>query len=84
MLPMSPPDTKSTCTLAPQHWTHTTSPSAGAAREWATLAHKWFGIELGPDSQQSRAALRIIRTPESHGAWGSREPEQVGGTEGTS
>ncbi|KAG8745120.1 hypothetical protein FRC10_008731 [Ceratobasidium sp. 414] len=54
---------------------------ATAVRQWATLAHKWYAIELGPDSEQCRMALRISRTPESHGAWGSRETEQVGGTE---
>ncbi|QRV74750.1 SET domain-containing protein [Ceratobasidium sp. AG-Ba] len=54
---------------------------AAAAKQWATLAYKWYTIELGSDSKQSRTALLISRTPESHGAWGSREMEQVGGTE---
>lgn len=59
-------------------------PSAPAAREWARLAYKWYGIELGSDSKQSRAALAIMRSPESHGAWGSRPTESVGGTAGLS
>lgn len=57
---------------------------AVAAKQWATLAHKWYAIELGPDSEQCRTALGISRMPESHGAWGTRDAEQVGGTEGVS
>ncbi|CAE6381294.1 unnamed protein product [Rhizoctonia solani] len=55
-----------------------------AARQWATLANKWYGIELGTDSQQCKTAQTIIRSPESHSAWGTREPELVGGPEGLS
>jgi hypothetical protein len=58
--------------------------SAEAARQWATLAYKWYGIELGSDSEQSRAALAIMRAPESHSAWGTRPTESVGGTAGLS
>ncbi|CAE7133510.1 unnamed protein product [Rhizoctonia solani] len=57
---------------------------AKAARQWATLANKWYGIELGADSQQCETAQAIMRSPESHGAWGTRKPELVGGPEGLS
>lgn len=52
---------------------------AEAARQWATLAHKWFSIELGEDSKQSKAALRIVTDPKTHSAWGTRPKETVGG-----
>ncbi|CAE6524135.1 unnamed protein product [Rhizoctonia solani] len=55
-----------------------------AARQWATLANMWYGIELGADSQQCKTAQAIMRSPESHGAWGTREPEPVDGPEGLS
>ncbi|CUA76003.1 hypothetical protein RSOLAG22IIIB_02009 [Rhizoctonia solani] len=57
---------------------------AEAARQWATLANKWYGIELGADSQQCKVAQRTMRSPESHGAWGTRDLETVGGPEGLS
>ncbi|CAE6456354.1 unnamed protein product [Rhizoctonia solani] len=57
---------------------------AKAARQWATLANKWYTIELGSDSQQCKNAQEIMRSPESHNAWGTREPESVGGPEGLS
>ncbi|KAF8604514.1 hypothetical protein BDV93DRAFT_440386 [Ceratobasidium sp. AG-I] len=54
---------------------------ADAARQWATLAHKWYSIELGEDSKQSKTVQKIIVAPETHAAWGTRPKETVGGPE---
>ncbi|KAJ1307421.1 hypothetical protein OPQ81_001523 [Rhizoctonia solani] len=50
---------------------------AKAARQWATLANKWYAIELGADSRQCEIARAIMRSPESHSAWSTREPEKI-------
>lgn len=57
---------------------------AKSARQWATLANKWYGIELGADSPQCKAAQAIVHSPSSHAAWGTRSAGHVGGPEGLS
>ncbi|KAF8666696.1 GTP binding [Rhizoctonia solani] len=54
---------------------------AKSARQWATLANKWYGIELGADSRQCKAAQAIVHSPSSHAAWGTRSAGHVGGPE---
>ncbi|KAF8754331.1 SET (Su(var)3-9, Enhancer-of-zeste, Trithorax) domain [Rhizoctonia solani] len=54
---------------------------AKSARQWATLANKWYGIELGADSPQCKAAQAIVHSPSSHAAWGTRSAGHVGGPE---
>lgn len=57
--------------VAAAHWDRV------AAQAWAELAHKWFAIELGVNSVQAKAALRIAQNPRSHRDWGSRYKMEV-------
>ncbi len=55
------------------------SDSALATREWARLAIDWYTHELGSDSEQIQAMRATLSKPESHFAWGTREPMDVRG-----
>ncbi|KAI0647981.1 hypothetical protein C8Q79DRAFT_905278 [Trametes meyenii] len=52
-----------------------------AAKEWAKLAQRWYGYELGADSGQAREMARLAAQPQLHAAWGTRHHEGVGGPE---
>jgi aspartyl/asparaginyl beta-hydroxylase (cupin superfamily) len=52
--------------------------SAMAVNVWATLALKWYTSELGSDSQEVINMKDILRNPELHYAWGSRQHMSVG------
>jgi hypothetical protein len=53
--------------------------SAAAARQWATLAARWYGYELGVDSDYAQEMEQAILLPEKHRAWGTRNKMLVGG-----
>jgi hypothetical protein len=50
-----------------------------ATREWATLAAKWYGYELGVDSTYVQEMQQTRDRPETHPAWGTRDSMLVGG-----
>jgi hypothetical protein len=53
--------------------------SASAAQLWAKLAIQWYTYELGADSEVVMSEVHSTAThPETHPAWGSREPLSVG------
>ncbi|KAG6907850.1 hypothetical protein DXG01_007114 [Tephrocybe rancida] len=60
-------------------WVAAAHSDASATSEWAELATVWYGYELGGDSEQAREMAGIMSTPRSHYAWGSREPQTIGG-----
>jgi hypothetical protein len=49
-----------------------------AVNTWATLAIKWYTSELGSDSQEVINVKDMLRNPELHYAWGSRQHMSVG------
>jgi len=50
-----------------------------STRLWAQLAIKWYGIELGSDSEQVARMKSVVVSPRSYPAWGSRGQEVVRG-----
>ncbi|KAG8908921.1 hypothetical protein FRB99_000024 [Tulasnella sp. 403] len=50
-----------------------------ATRHWRSLAAMWFEIELGPDHEEVQQNLQLVVRPESHPAWGMKQPMSVGG-----
>lgn len=53
--------------------------SEESMRLWAQIAIKWYGIELGSDSEQVASMKAVLNAPRSHPAWGSRGHEKVRG-----
>jgi hypothetical protein len=53
-----------------------------ATREWAKLAARWYGHELGTDSEHVKEMEDVYRDPSLHQAWGQRAKMEVGGAEG--
>ena len=53
--------------------------SAEATRQWATLAARWYGYELGVDSDYVQEMDETRLRPETHRAWGTRNKMLVGG-----
>jgi hypothetical protein len=53
--------------------------SAAAVADWARLAMRWYGYELGKDSEQVREMAGLALDPLSHPVWGSRVSLAVGG-----
>ncbi|KAI0345732.1 hypothetical protein BDW22DRAFT_908849 [Trametopsis cervina] len=49
-----------------------------AVREWTRLAHWWYSVELGADSQSVRDMEGIVAHPEKHPWWRTRASESVG------
>jgi len=50
-----------------------------STRLWAQLAIKWYGIELGSDSEQVASMEAVLNAPRGHPAWGTRGHEMVRG-----
>ncbi|KAJ6557236.1 hypothetical protein DFH09DRAFT_922936, partial [Mycena vulgaris] len=59
-------------------WIAASHSDASAARLWAQLAIKWYTYELGAESELVSEVRSTAGHPETHPAWGSREPLTVG------
>jgi len=60
-------------------WVAAGHSDAVATREWATLAVRWYGYELGVDSTHVQKMQQTRDRPETHPAWGTRDRMLVGG-----
>jgi len=60
-------------------WISAAASDLAATREWATLAARWYGYELGVDSHYVQGMQDIISRPQTHQAWGTRDMALVGG-----
>ncbi|KAG6831657.1 hypothetical protein H0H87_004607 [Tephrocybe sp. NHM501043] len=63
-------------------WVAAAHSDASATIEWARLASRWYGYELGHDSEQAREMESVVTNPQSHHGWGSREAQSIGGPAG--
>jgi len=60
-------------------WVAAGHSDAVATGEWATLAARWYGYELGVDSTHVQEMQQTRDRPETHAAWATRDSMLVGG-----
>jgi len=60
-------------------WVAAGHSDGAATQEWATLAAKWYGYEVGVDSDYVQEMQETAVHPETHRAWGTRDKMLVGG-----
>jgi len=60
-------------------WIAASHSDATATRAWARKAVEWYSYEIGADSSHVLDISMIMKWPEGHRAWGTRETGDVGG-----